>query len=71
MANYIDGLSFIELFIHPWDGAYLTLTHEDFPCVLGFSLDFVDYVCINVYKGNLKLFAESLCGLVIRLTVAS
>jgi hypothetical protein len=34
MVDYFDGFSYIELSLHPWDEAYLTIVDDTFDVFL-------------------------------------
>ena len=68
MVDYVDGFSYIVI---PWDEAYLIMVDGVFDVFLDY---FTKYSCVNVHKGNclkFSFFIESLCGLGIRVAVAS
>ena len=51
MVDYIDGLSYVEQFLHLWDEDYLVMV-DDFSDVF---LDlvcqyFIEYFCIKVHE---------------------
>ncbi|ERE72966.1 hypothetical protein H671_5g14620 [Cricetulus griseus] len=53
MVDYIDGFSYVEPSLHPWDEAYLIMV-DDFSDV---SLDsicqyFIEKFCINVHEAQ-------------------
>jgi hypothetical protein len=68
MVDYVDGFSYIEPSLNPWDEAYLIMAGDVFDV-------FLDSVFksfwINVHKRNHSesFFVESLCGLGITVTV--
>jgi hypothetical protein len=66
IVNYIDGFPYIKPSLHPWNEAYLDMMDDSFDV-------FLDSVCKDFIKIGLKfsLFFGSLCGLGIRLIVAS
>ncbi|ERE72640.1 hypothetical protein H671_5g14848 [Cricetulus griseus] len=51
MVDYIDGFSYVEPSLHPWDEAYLIIVH-DFSDVFLDSIHeyFVEYFCIDVHE---------------------
>ena len=59
----------------PWDGAYLIVMNDVFDLVQDFVCkNFIEYFCVNVDKqtwSEALFFVQSLCGLVIGVTVAS
>lgn len=65
-------MDLLNPFLHPWDETYL-ITVVGLFHVLGFGLYFTEYFCISVHEGNLSRIPSllSLCGLCIRVTVAS
>jgi hypothetical protein len=59
---------------HPWDEAYLVMMDDHFDVFLdSVCEDFIEYFCIDIHKGNWSevLFVGSLCGLGIRVIMAS
>jgi hypothetical protein len=38
VVDYIDEFLYIEIFLHPWNKAYLIILNDDFDNVLGFDL---------------------------------
>jgi hypothetical protein len=73
-VDYADGFSYIETFLHPWDGAYLIVVNDHFDVVLDLvGKNFIEYVCISVLKGDWTeiLLLWSWCGLGISIVVAS
>ena len=73
--DYVDGFPYIEPSLHPWDEAYLIIVNEGFDVFLDFICEnFIEYLCINIHKQNeseVIFLCCSLCGLDIRVTVAS
>jgi hypothetical protein len=73
--DYIDGFPYIEPFLQHWDEAYLIMMDDHFDMFLDSVFEnFIEYFCIDTHKGmGLKnsFFVESLCGLVIKVIVAS
>ena len=64
MIDYIDEFSYGELSLHPWDEAYLIMMDDVFDVFLYLVCGyFIEYFCINVYKGNWSeiLLFDSLC----------
>jgi hypothetical protein len=53
VVSYIDGFSYTEPFLHPWDEAYLIMVDDVFDVLLDFVCEYsIEYFCINVHKGN-------------------
>ena len=74
IMNYIDGFPYIKPCLHPWDEAYLIMMDDHFDVFLDSVCEnFIEYFCIDIHKGNWSevLFVVSLCGLGIRVIVAS
>ena len=74
MIDYMDRFLYVVPFLHLWNEAYLITVDDLFDVFLDlFCKYFVEYFCMNVHEGNgsIILFVESLCGLGIRVTVAS
>jgi hypothetical protein len=72
---WIDGFSYTEPPLHPWDEVYLIMVDDIFDMFLNLVCKyFIGYFCINFMREiGLKFyfFIESLCGLDIKVTVAS
>jgi hypothetical protein len=52
-VNYIDGFLYIELFLYPWNEAYLVVVNDHFDVLLdSVSKNFIEYICIDIYKEN-------------------
>jgi hypothetical protein len=75
MVDYIGGFSCIEPSLHPWDEAYLIMIDDvlegswiPFASIL-LSI-FVSMITTEICQ-KFTFFVESLCGLVMRVTVAS
>jgi hypothetical protein len=53
VVDYVDGLPYIKLSLHPWDEAYLVMTDDHSDVFLdSVCEDFIGYFCIDVHKGN-------------------
>ena len=52
MVDYIDGFSYIEPSLHPWDEAYLILMDDVFDVFLDLVCEYLEYYFISVHKGN-------------------
>jgi len=53
IADYIDGFSYIEPSLHPWDEAYLVMVNDCFDMFLdSICKNFIEYFCINIHKQN-------------------
>ncbi|ERE84392.1 hypothetical protein H671_2g6004 [Cricetulus griseus] len=52
MVDYIDGFSYVEPSLHPWDEVYLIIV-DYFSDVFLDSIQqyFVEYFCIDVHEG--------------------
>ena len=75
VVDYIDRFPYVEPSLHLWYEAYLVMV-DDFSDVLLDSVGqyFIEYFCINVYKGDwsvILFLSCNLCGLGDRVTVAS
>jgi hypothetical protein len=73
-VDYVDGFPYIKLSLHPWDEAFLVMMDDRFDVFLdSVCEDFTEYFHIDIHKGNWceVLFVGSLCGLGIRVIVAS
>ena len=72
MVYCVDEFSHIELPLHPWDEPYLIMMGDVFDMFLDSVCDyFIEY---SVHKGiglKFSFFVESLCGLDVRVAVAS
>jgi hypothetical protein len=75
IVDYDDGFPYILPSLHPRDEAYLIMMDDHFDVFLdsGFE-NFIEYFCINIHREiglNFSFFVGSLCGLGIRVIVAS
>ena len=72
MVCYVDGFSYIEPPLYPWDEAYLIMVGDVFLNLFG-SILLSIFASMFIREIGLKFcfFVESLCGLGIRVTVAS
>ena len=53
VVDYIDGFAYIVPSLHPWDKAYLMMVNYCFDAFFDSAgQSFVEYICINVHKGN-------------------
>ena len=53
IVDYVDGFSYIEPSLYPWDKAYLIMVDNYFDVFLDLVCkDFIEYFCINVNEGN-------------------
>jgi hypothetical protein len=75
IVDYIDGFPYIKPSLHPWDEAYLEMINDHFDV---FSDSFMRillsiFALIFIREIGLKfsIFVGSLCGLGIRVIVAS
>jgi hypothetical protein len=74
IVHYVDGFPYFKPSLHPWDEAYLVRMDDLFDVFLdSVCEDFIEYFCIDIHKENSfeVLFVGSLCGLGIRVIVAS
>jgi hypothetical protein len=75
IVDYVDGFPYIETSLHPWNEAYLIMMNDRFDVFLDLACEnFTEHFCINIHKRNwseVLFFVGSLCGLVIRVIVAS
>ena len=76
IVDYSDGFPYIKPSLHPWDEAYLVMMDDRLDVFLdSVCEDFIEYFCINIHKREIGLkfsfFVGSLCGLGIRVIVAS
>ena len=65
---------YIETSLHPWDEAYLLMVNDCFDVFLDLvDKNFIEYFFLGIHKENWSkvLLARSLCGLGIRVIVAS
>lgn len=71
---YIDQFLYIEPYLHAWDEAYLSMTNDVFDFFIWFvNILLSIFASMFIQEIGLKFlfFFESLCGLGIRVTVAS
>jgi hypothetical protein len=53
VVDYVDGFSYIELSLHPWDETYLIVVNDCFNVLLeSVGKNFIEYFSINVHKGG-------------------
>ena len=53
IVDYVDGLLYIKLYLHPWNEAYLIMIYDRFDVFLDtVCKNFIEYFCINIHKGN-------------------
>ena len=74
VVDYIDGFLYIEPSLHPWDETYLVRMDDCFDVFLdSVSENFIIFASIFIREIGLKfsIFVGSLCGLGIRVIVAS
>jgi hypothetical protein len=75
IVDYTDGFLYIEPPMHPWDEAYLIMMDNCFDVFLSLVCEnYTENFCINIYKEiwcDVLFFVWSLCGLGIRVIVAS
>ena len=75
IVDYADGLPYIKPSLLPWAEANLIMLDDCFHVLLdAVSKNFIEYLCIDIYKGNWSEVLFScvfLCGLGIRIIVAS
>ena len=74
IVGYVDGLSYIEPSLYSWNEAHLIMMNGHFDLFFhSVSENFIEYFCIDIHKGNWSdvLFVGSVCGLDIRVIVAS
>ena len=64
IEDYIDGFEYIETSLYPWDEAYLFMMNDHFDVFSSDSVfeNFIEYICIDVHKGNWS-YILSLLGL--------
>lgn len=71
MMGCVDGFLYTEPPLQPWDAVYLFIADDVFEVFLDSVCKyFIEYIYTNVHIGKLVL-VEFLCGLGIRVTVAS
>ena len=71
IADYVNGFSYTEPSLHPWDEAYLIVVNDGFDMFLdSVCKNFIEYFCIDIHKQDWFLVG-SLCGLGVRVIVAS
>ena len=53
MVDYVDGFSYIEPSLQPWNEVYLIMVDDVFDVYLDSVCEyFTEYFCINVHKRN-------------------
>jgi hypothetical protein len=74
-VDYIDGILYIKLSLYPWDEAYLIMMDDLFDVFLdSVSENFIEYfasIFIREICLKFSFFVESLCGLGVRVILAS
>jgi hypothetical protein len=74
-VDYVDGFLYIEPSLHPWDEAYLIMMDDHFNIFLDLVWEnLIEYFCMNIIRETglkFSFFVGSLCGLGIRVIVAS
>jgi hypothetical protein len=75
IVDYVDRFPYIKPSLHPWGEAYLVKMDNLFDVFLdSVCEDFIEYFCLDIHKENWSevcFFVGSLCGLGIRVIVAS
>jgi hypothetical protein len=75
IVDYIDGFLYIEPSLHPWDEAYLAMMDDHFDVFLDsvarILLSIIAMIFIRKIGLKFSFFVGSLCGLGIRVIVAS
>ena len=73
--EYIDGFSYIEPTLHPWDEAYLIMVNDGFDMFLDsvarILLSIFALIIISKIVIKFSFLVRSLCGLGVRVIVAS
>jgi hypothetical protein len=53
IVDYIDGFSYIEPSLDPWDKAYMTMVNDHVDVFLDLVCEnFIEYFCIDIHEGN-------------------
>ena len=68
MVDYIDGFSYIEPSLNPWDESYLVMVDDVFDVILDLVLSVFTTMFIKEIGLKLFFFVDSYCGLGIRVT---
>jgi hypothetical protein len=75
IVDYIDEFLYIETSLHPWDEAYLVMMDDHFDVFLDWFarilLSIFAWIFIREIGLRFPFFVGSLCGLGIRVIVAS
>ena len=75
IVDYIDGFSYIETTLHPWDEAYLIMLNDGFDMFLDsvarILLSIFALIIISKIVIKFSFLVRSLCGLHVRVIVAS
>jgi hypothetical protein len=75
IVGYVDGFPYIKPSLHPWNEAYLIMMYDCFDVFLdsvsGILMSIFASIFIRKIVLKLSIFVGSLCGLVIRVIVAS
>jgi hypothetical protein len=50
IVGYIDGFSYIELSLHPWDEAYVIVVNDGFDMILDSVCKDLEYVLTNIHE---------------------
>jgi hypothetical protein len=74
-VDYVDGFMYIEASLHHWNEANLNMKDDCFDVFLDLVCEnFIEYFCIDIHREiglKFSYFVGSLCGLGIRVIVAS
>ena len=75
IVDYVDGLPYIKPSLHPWNKAYLIMKDDHFDVILDLVCEnFIEYFALILMREiglMFSFFVGSLCGLGIRVIVAS
>ena len=75
IVDYIDGFSYIEPTLHPWDEAYLIMLNDGFDMFLDsvarILLSIFALIIISKIVIKFSFLVRFLCGLCVRVIVAS
>jgi hypothetical protein len=75
MVDYVDRFSYRKQFLHPCDAAYLIMVNNSFDMFLVWFIRILLSIFASIFISKIGLkfsfFVGTLCGLGIRVTVAS
>jgi len=65
MVDYVNGFSYIEPTLHPWDEAYLIMENDSLDVLDLHCKNIIEYYCIEIHKGHWSEFLFFGCPCVV------